>query len=306
MKILLLGGNGYLGSKVARALLEAGNSVVCTTRASSDLSRIADIKNRLTLIPASIDAIEAAAISTQFDYAVCNYGRSGSSYSDVIEANIVFPLRILNNVAESRKCRYVTIGTGLPDSLNMYSFSKNILNEFGKFYCDRCGMEFCCLSLEMFYGADEPPDRFFPSVIRRMFRGEDIDMTAGTQHRDIISIRDVVQAIMMVVSAQLTGYWEIPIGTGVAPSISEVLDYMWDLTGRKSKLNKGAIPMRDKEPDCVADMSVIESIGLWSPIPWKEGIKDMIEEIDDQIRGGTVASCFSCPRHDSRERRCAA
>ena len=44
MKILLLGGNGYLGSKVARALLEAGNSVVCTTRASSDLSRIADIK----------------------------------------------------------------------------------------------------------------------------------------------------------------------------------------------------------------------------------------------------------------------
>lgn len=144
-------------------MLEAGNSVVCTTRASSDLSRIADIKNRLTLIPASIDAIEAAAISTQFDYvinAVCNYGRSGSSYSDVIEANIVFPLRILNNVAESRKCRYVTIGTGLPDSLNMYSFSKNILNEFGKFYCDRCGMDFCCLSLEMFYGADEPPDRF--------------------------------------------------------------------------------------------------------------------------------------------------
>lgn len=309
MKILLLGGNGYLGSKVARALLEAGNSIVCTTRASSSLSRIADIKNRLTLIPASIDAIEATAIATQFDYvinAVCSYGRSGSSYDDVIEANTVFPLRILNNVTENKKCYYMTIGTGLPDSLNIYSFSKKILNEFGKFYCEKCDMNFCCLSLEMFYGADEPSDRFFPSTIRKMLRGEDIDMTVGSQHRDIISIQDVVQAIMMVISAQLTGYWEIPIGTGVAPSLSEVMDYMWNLTGRKSKLNKGAIPMRAKEPDCVADVSVIKGIGQWSPMPWKKGIKDMIEDIDSQIRGGIIVSRFSHLRHDFKERRCAA
>ena len=289
MNILLLGGNGYLGSKIARALIASGNRVACTKRASSSLSRIEDIKDQLTFIPASIDAIEAKMKHAPFDYVVnaaCDYGRSGSSYQNVIEANIGFPLKVLDRVAESGKCNYLTIGTGLPDSINMYSFSKKMFNGFGRFYCEKHGVNFCCLALEMFYGADEPSDRFFPSVIRKMLRSEDIDTTAGTQHRDIISIQDVVKAIMTVISAQLTGYWEIPVGTGVAPSVSEVLDYMWNLTGRKSKLNKGALPMRVDELDCAADVGVMESIGPWSPITWKKGIKDMIENIDAQVRGG--------------------
>ena len=70
MNILLLGGNGYLGSKIARALIASGNRVACTKRASSSLSRIEDIKDQLTFIPASIDAIEAKMKHAPFDYVV--------------------------------------------------------------------------------------------------------------------------------------------------------------------------------------------------------------------------------------------
>ncbi|SEQ17372.1 CDP-paratose synthetase [Lachnospiraceae bacterium NE2001] len=286
MNVLVLGGNGYLGSKVVRWLVEKNYNVVCTKRTSSDLSRIIEFKDKIKMIPASVDSVESAMKYMDFDFVInvaCNYGRSDVLYGNVIEANIEFPLRVLNKVAESGYCNYITIGTGLPDDMNMYSFSKKVFNEFGKFYCDKHKVNFICLTLQMLYGADEPIDRFLPSIIRKMILGEDVNTTIGTQHRDIISVEDVVKSIDLVMGTHLEGYWDIPVGTGVAPTISEIVDYIWDITDNKSKVNKGVIPMRDNEPDCIADIRLIKSLGEWMPLYWKDGINIMIEDIKGQL-----------------------
>lgn len=102
-------------------------------------------------------------------------------------------------------------------------------------------------------------------------------MTLGTQRRDIISVEDIIKAVITVFHSDLHGYHEVPVGTGIAPTISEIVDFIWEETGKKSKLNKGAVPLRKNEPDCVADITKISSIGPWNPIPWKQGIKQMIE-----------------------------
>lgn len=285
MNVLILGGNGYLGSKVTRRIVGEGHHVVCTKRTNSDLSRLKDIESKINWIPASIDAIDRTTADTQFDYVMnmaCNYGRGDTVYDHVLEANFEFPLNVLNKTVERGTRNFLTIGTGLPEKLNMYSFSKKMLNEFGRFYVEKHGINFSTLQLEMFYGADEPGDRFFPSVISSMLKGEEINTTIGTQKRDIISVEDIVQAISMAFHSDLQGYNEIPVGTGVAPSISEIVDYIWEETGRKSKVNKGVIPMRANEPDCVADVSYISSIGEWNPIPWKQGLKQMIDMMEEQ------------------------
>ena len=284
MNVLILGGNGYIGSKVTREFVAAGHSVVCTKRAASNLSRVQDIQEKIKWIPASVDGVESAMQYMKFDYVLnmaCNYGRSTVLYDDVINANIDFPLKVLNTVVEHGTLKYLTIGTGLPDELNMYSFSKKMFSEFGKFYVDKHGITFNTLLLEMFYGADEPRDRFLPSVISKMIKGEAVNTTIGTQHRDIISAFDIIKAIMMVINSELTGYHEIPVGTGEAPTISEIVDFIWQQTGRKSEVFKGTIPMRDNEPDCVADTTILKSIGDWNPIPWKEGIQAMINEMEE-------------------------
>lgn len=289
MRILVLGGNGYLGSKVIRRLLSEGHTVVGTKRADSDLSRLADINSKILWIPASIDAIETAYQYTTFDFVVnlaCNYGRGNVLYDNVIEANIEFPLKVLNQSAESGTKRFMTIGTGLPEAFNMYSFTKKMFGGFGYFYEAKHGISFYNLKLEMFYGADEPLNRFLPSVIYNMINGFDVNTTLGTQHRDIIAIDDIVNAIMLVIHSDLSGYYKIPVGTGEAPSISEVIDFIWNETGRKSKVNKGIVPMRKDEPDCVADVSFLKTLGKWEPIHWKTGIKAMILDMETAINGG--------------------
>ena len=286
MNVLILGGNGYIGSKIACKLLSDGHSVVCTKRSTSDLSRLKSIADQITLIPASVDGVEAAMQYTNFDYVLnmaCNYGRSNMLYDDVINANIEFPLKILNIAVKHDIRKFLTIGTGLPDTLNMYSFSKRMFGEFGSFYADKHGIVFNSLQLEMFYGADEPKSRFLPSIITKMIKGESVDTTIGTQHRDIIAVEDIIKAIIMIMASTITGFNEIPVGTGIAPTISEIVDYIWEKTGRKSVINKGSIPMRSDEPDCVADVSFIKSIGLWNPTPWKEGLENMIKKLEKQI-----------------------
>lgn len=285
MKFLVLGGNGYIGSKITRILVEDGHNVVCTKRSSSNLSRLEDLSNNIKWVPASIDGVKSAMQYVDFDYVLnmaCNYGKSTVLYDDVIEANIEFPLKVLNTAVVHGTKKFLTIGTGLPDKLNMYSFSKKMFSEFGKFYVEKYGITFNSLLLEMFYGADEPSDRFLPSVIRKMIKGEAVNTTIGIQRRDIISTEDIIKAVLMIINTNISGYNEIPVGTGEAPTISEIVDYIWDNTGSRSYVRKGEIPMRDNEPDCIADTTFLKSIGKWNPTPWKEGIKKMIMEIEEE------------------------
>lgn len=291
MNVLILGGNGYIGSKITRQFVNRGDQVVCTKRSSSDISRLNDIVDRIKWIPASVDGVESSLQYMKFDYVLnmaCNYGRSNVPYDGVIDANIEFPLKVLNSVVWHGTKKFLTIGTGLPDDMNMYSFSKKMFSEFGNFYVEKHNITFNCLLLEMFYGADEPGNRFFPSVIHKMIRGEAVNTTAGTQHRDIIAADDIIRAIEIVMNSALTGFNEIPVGTGEAPSVSEILDYIWEETGKKSAVNKGAIPMRENEPDCVADITNISSISDWNPVHWKEGLRKMIDTMRAAENSGGI------------------
>ena len=283
MNALILGGNGYIGSKITRQLVRDGCQVVCTKRPSSDTSRLKDISDNITWIPASIDGVESVLQYMNFDYVlnmVCNYGKSNVLYDNVIDANIGFPLKVLNSVVNHGTKKFITIGTGLPDNLNMYSFSKRMFNEFGKFYVEKHGITFNSLQLEMFYGADEPGNRFLPSIINKMIKGETVQTTIGTQRRDIIAAEDVINAIRIVMDSDLTGFNEIPVGTGEAPCISEIVDFIWNETKRKSEIKKGAIPMRENEPDCMADIKIIRSIGEWNPTHWNDGLRNMIRKME--------------------------
>ena len=142
MKALILGANGYLGSKIIHTLLEKDVSLVCTKREKSNMSRIEDVlyNSKIKFIPASVDAVETVLQYNTFDWALnfaCNYGRSNGLYDSVIESNIEFPLKVLDKAVEHGTKKFLTIGTGLPDDLNMYSFSKKMFSEFGKFYAEK-------------------------------------------------------------------------------------------------------------------------------------------------------------------------
>ena len=284
MRFLILGGSGYLGSKIINALSGTRHRIVATKREGSDIGRVKT--KDVFWIPAKVEAVKTAMLYETFDWilnTVCNYGRSNILYNDCIAANIQFPLEILNLAAEAGVHNYLTIGTGLPDRFNMYSMSKNMFAQFGNFFAEKHSINFLSMKLEMFYGSDEPKDRFIPKVIQMCKNNEDIKITLGTQHRDIIAIQDVVDAIFFVINYGLKGYHEVPVGTGEAPSIREIVEFIYQATNSKSQIYFGAIPMRENEPDCIADISKLNGMGFNCKWPWKIGLQKMIQEMDGEI-----------------------
>ena len=287
MNYLILGGNGYLGSKVTRKLVQNGNNVVLTKRPHSNLRRISDLTDQIQFIPASVDAVETVLKYQNIDWVLnmaSNYGRSDLLYDTVIESNIIFPLRILNLVTEQHRIEgggvnFLTIGTGLPDELNMYSYTKKSFSDFGKFYSDKHGINFINVKLEMFYGSDEPDDRFLKHCVLSMLRNKDLDLTDGLQKRDIIFSEDVIDAIFYAMDYYKDGYNEILVGTGEAPTIREIIEYIKQITNSTSKLNFGVVPKRKAEPDCVADSNKLKEIGFSCKYGWKDGLLKMIEEV---------------------------
>ena len=285
MNILILGGNGYLGSRIVKKFLDEGHMLTCTKRRKSDLSRLENVKDKIHFIPASVDAVDAALRYEKPDFILnmaCSYEQAGGLYKDIIESNMEFPLHVLDSAAGYGIKKYITMGTGLPSGFNMYSFSKKMLSEFGSFYAEQYHMDFYNMKLEMFYGPDEPEGRFIPDLIDAMLDGREVNVTEGTQHRDIISVDDVVNAVFLVLYSPLKGYHEIPVGTGTAPAVSEIVDFIWENTGKKSKINRGSMQKRRNEPDCVADTLLLKEMGGWNPVYWKDGIHIMINEIKNK------------------------
>lgn len=290
MKIAVLGSTGYLGQKIVRRLLEeGGHEICCVYRESADLTIYTDAKERLCFCKSDYQSLkDYLCKGDPVDCIVntsCSYMRGGASPEEITESNLIFPLRALNQALENpnrkKPLRYVSMGTGLPDNFNIYTFTKGELNQFGKFYAESQKVQFINMELQNFYGPSEPENRFLPDCIHKLKRNQPVLLTSGEQLRDFVFVEDVLDAVMLVIHhEELPGYLDLPIGTGEAPSIREMVQYLKKLLGSESQLQFGAVPSRPNEPSTWADLSVYHMLGGSIKYPWKQGLKHLLE-IDD-------------------------
>ncbi len=292
MKILLLGATGYLGSNIAAALTDEGHDVSCVVRSLSK----AKILHNVRLVMNDHTLIENELHSTNYDWvinSVCCYKQNNSFYEDMFEANLSFPLRILNMAVKNHVRNFMTIGTSLPDNFNMYSFTKSKLSEIGKYISEHEGMiNFAEMKLEMFYGIYHKCrggannfiyDRFIQQTVRKLASGEDVKLTKGTQKRDIVHVSDVVNIILRVLGMNLQGFRQFPVGTGENHSIREIAEFLHSYMNSSSRIEFGALPQREGEPDTLADVKWYEEIDYKLKYSFFDGLKDECERIRKDV-----------------------
>ncbi len=283
MNILILGATGYLGYNICESLLTEGNSVSCIVRTKSNITVVKQLIDLGADIYYKENGIKSILSDNTFDWIInttCVYKQNEEGYMDMLNANLMFPLEVLNYSSYMGKSRFMTIGTGLPKDFNMYSYTKYSLSEFGKRLCAENHMLFIELRAEMFYGKNEPPNRFLQMCINKMLHNEKLELTDGTQLRDIMRIEDLLQAVQVLLQQQnlQEGYYVYEVGTGQAVSIREIVKYMYARLQSQSEIVFGAIPSRMNEPDCVANITALKEIGFHPQYSWREGLDKLIEE----------------------------
>lgn len=279
MKILLLGSTGYLGNKLVYRFLQRGYTVYALVRETSNVREL--LKNGITLENIyRIDDLPELLAENNIDLFVncaCCYEKVGIKPEQIWEANYIVPLNIILKCVEHGVRRIITLDTALPNNFNFYSKSKAQLAEFLEWYAYKTNVFVENILLENYYGENEPTNRFIPYVLSSLKENKDIFLTEGTQKRDFIYIEDVLSAIEILINHKPNEkYKDIPLGTGEGPTVREVVQYLAQITYSSSKLIFGAVQKRENEPDSIANMSYLESLGWKYKYSWKDGLKKLL------------------------------
>lgn len=275
MKLIITGASGYLGSRLARYFVESTRTIGLLAREQSDLSDLQTLNGDFIPLRFSSNS-DIAALLYDFVpdlviHTAGNYGRDGDTPEQVFDANVRFGTVLLEALPRlEKRVTFINSGSALPPEVSFYAFTKDQFSQTGRTFSQESNgqIQFINLRLQHFYGPNDRPSKFTSHVIGACQNDvAQLDLTEGQQRRDLIYIDDVVRAFATIVEArdQLDSNLDIDVGSGTAPTIREFVELVHRLTRSKTRLNFGAVPLRDQEPLlCRADLTQLDQLG-WRP-----------------------------------------
>ncbi len=283
--ILLTGGTGFLGSHLAKRLVYDGFDVIIIKRSTSKLSPLESIINQVRFY--DLDSIDIEKIFQEnvidiIIHCATNYGRFAVPPTDIIQANLFLPLKILQ-IAENYPVKtFINTDTILDKRVSYYSLSKKHFLDWLYLFSQK--MVCISVALEHFYGPFDDRSKFVSKIILDLLHEVDfIDLTLGEQKRDFIYIDDVVEAFMTLVNFSFdvpNNLYRYEIGTGKNIEIREFVQTVKTMTGNKvTRLNFGMLPYRENEiMESHVDISMLSRLGWQPQISLVEGLKYTIDQ----------------------------
>lgn len=305
MKILVVGGAGYIGSHMVKVLNDSGDHQVITFDNLSSGFRDAVLGGEFV----QGDLADILAIDKVFQQYQPDAVMHFASYIQVGESvqhpdkyylnNFTNTLNLLNSMVKHDVKNFIFSSTaavfGEPEyvpideahpkvPLNPYGRSKWMVEQVLADYERAYGLKSVCLRYFNAAGADpsallgerhEPETHLIPLVLQAISGrrphisvfGRDYDTPDGTCIRDYIHIVDLCSAHLLALK-QLTADGvskRFNLGNGAGFSVQEVISVAEQVTGKKVKVIDA--PRRDGDPArLVADATLAKNTLGWTPV----------------------------------------
>jgi nucleoside-diphosphate-sugar epimerase len=259
--ILVTGATGFLGSHLVKALLKNNYRVVILKRSFSDTWRINELLSEVISYNIDlcclnepfeeVDKIDVIIHTATF------YGRNNEDSSDILQANTIFPLHLLEASVRYGASLFLNTDTyfnkgSIPyQGLINYSLSKYQFHEWGRQFALSQKIRFTDIQLEHPFGPGDAESKFITYVIKSCLNNiKELELTYGEQKRDFIYIDDVVSAYLLLLKKadeQFEFYQSYELGTGKATSIYELVNMIHEMTNSKTILKFGKFPYSKHE-----------------------------------------------------------
>lgn len=284
MRVLITGATGFIGSHVAKRLIDEGHEVHAIIRPKSNTNKIADILPDMTVWSGDLhehdkladrisDARPEMCIHLAWDVEPGHYLHALTNVR-MLESTLGLATRLADNGCR----RFVGIGTCFEYDVSVGYLSESTALQPDSLYtackvatavglekiANDSGMETAWVRLFYQYGPFEDERRLVPAVLTSMMRGEMTRTTEGEQVRDFLHVEDVASAICAVANSKLTG--AVNVGSGQPVRVRDIVRKLGEITGREDLIEFGALPYRESDPMfvCANNRRLVENID-WKP-----------------------------------------
>lgn len=287
-RILITGATGFLGSRVAIAMVEAGYEVIVLKRAGSDISRLAEIMEACR-----VEEVDGGLFERIRSYppdiiihTATSYGRKGESDQEIINANVDFPLQLLECASAVGLKTFINTHTSLPANTNLYASSKHRFREI--LISHDPGLEVINIIPEYFFGPGDDRWKFITMIFTEIAKkSPSIPLSSGEQLRDFIYIDDVVAAYKTLAdrSGSHSGCFEYPLGSGESISIRDLVETCGTISGNHhTQFLFGALPSRQADANMKScDTSALQELGWTCKTSLREGLEKTWNQIKQDI-----------------------
>lgn len=288
MTILVAGSTGFLGSYLLKAFVNNGDKVIAIKRSTSNTYRIEQYFSNI--VSYDIDKTELSDIfqNHKIDFVVntvTNYGRKDSKISSIVDTNVIFGLKLLEESVNAHVKAFINTDTLLEKNINAYALSKAQLVDWMHFLSTK-STKMINVKIEHMYGAKDDENKFIYWLISQLKQNvEKVDLTSGIQKRDFIYIDDIVSAYETIIQNinTLSNFEEFELGTGESVEVKTFIEKIYrellNTQELSTKLNFGAIAYRANENmNMQANITKLKTLG-WKPmVSLENGIQLIIKE----------------------------
>lgn len=254
MKYLVTGGAGFIGSHLSRSLLELGHSVrVFDNFSSGKRENLQDMD--VEIIEGDLrdaDAVTKAVKGMDIVFheaAFVSVPESMEKPQECLDVNVT-GTSILFDAARRAGVKRAVFATSaavygdseayplsedtLLKQLSPYAVSKRVDELYGELFTNQFGFDVVALRYFNVYGPRQRPDSMYaaavPIFIRRMLDNKPITIYGdGGQTRDLVNVRDVVQANLLAAEHPAAPGQIFNVCTGVETRLLDLLNILYEI-----------------------------------------------------------------------------
>jgi len=297
MRILITGGNGFLGSNLLELFLRSDHEVAVVSRNSNNISEYLHRINYIKHSSQSYFEHEKDVLAFEADVILHMAWEGGNSYNDIndlkqIYKNVPSGLSLLEIISKQKNApkfigcgsflEYGTINSKVTEDTtenpnSFYGLSKLLFKKSSEMYCKQREIPWNWIRPCYIYGRGDVHTRLMPSVINRILDKEDVVLDDCNAIIDYLHVEDFCSAVSSIVSASHEGTFNIC--SGEERSLRDVIAIVQSQIDPNRRIIFDSSLNRSHKPKYVCGSNErLKILTGWSPkVNLQEGVKKTIE-----------------------------
>lgn len=300
MRILVTGADGFVGARVALALVNAGHEVHGVVFPAARSPRVLPPKLTVHALDLCDPPLVQSLVSELRPEACIHaawYTEPGKYLA--AEENIGLlsaSVALAQGLARAGCSKFVGIGTCFEYDTSvgylsetapcapqtLYGACKHALHTVLASLAPSYGMSLAWARLFLLYGPGEAPRRLVPDVATSLLRGQPAKVSEGLQVVDMMHVDDVARALVCLVTGPGTGAFNVASGAPVA--VRDVVATLAEIIGRPELVQFGALKSRATDPPVLcADVRKLRALGFVPRYNLRTGLEDAVGHFRAQL-----------------------